>query len=155
MAIVHRLMTWWAQCRAAFHIKDAMELARQRHIYAARALHFLRNNLTPAQRDQFDSKGCFDVIGGATGVRYRIWYGYQFNVELLDAGDAATWICFKPSGDVPIGDIVLAQKLALEHFETDALRVARTSSSGLASTHQRVGNELARHSRAYRPTDPR
>ena len=35
------------------------------------------------------------------------------------------YLCFVPKGGVPMGDILLAQKLALELMEEETLRVAR------------------------------
>jgi hypothetical protein len=36
-------------------------------------------------------------------------------------------LCFMPRGGLPVGDIMLAQKTALELFESDAVRVATGS----------------------------
>ena len=84
--------------------------------------------LSPAQREQYKLNRCFDVIGGETGKRYRIRYGQQMNIEELDRkGRRVRLLCFVPKGPVPVGDIMLAQKLALELFEGDALRVAYQS----------------------------
>jgi len=33
-------------------------------------------------------------------------------------------LCFMPEGDLVVGDMMLAQKLALELFESEALKVA-------------------------------
>ncbi len=38
----------------------------------ARGMRLLSENLTPAQRDQYERHGYFDVAGGETGRRYRI-----------------------------------------------------------------------------------
>lgn len=82
----------------------------------------LRGVLSPEQRAQYDSKGFFDVTGGQTGKRYRSRTGSQVNVEEL-SGNKRT-LCFVPKGGVPIGDILLAQKLALELMEEETLKVA-------------------------------
>jgi hypothetical protein len=90
-----------------------------------RAITLLSKNLSPSQREQYGRDRTFDVIGGRTGVRYRINYGDQMNIEELDgAGRCVRALCFAPQGQVPIGDVMLAQKLALELFEDDALEVA-------------------------------
>jgi hypothetical protein len=108
-----RFGRWWIQ------LIEGRSLAEQR------AIGFLKRNLSPAQRSQLEGDGCFDVIGGTTGTRYRIRRGYQLNVEQLDAkGYCVRVLCFMPEGRLPIGDIMLAQKLALELFETDAIDVA-------------------------------
>jgi hypothetical protein len=46
----------------------------------ARGLRLLRAWLSPAQFEQFDAKGYFDVIGSATGSKYRIQSGTSMNV---------------------------------------------------------------------------
>jgi hypothetical protein len=95
----------------------------------ARGLCLLKENLSPTQRDQFQRHGYFDVVGGETGRRYRIRPGFQMNVEQLDKrGRCLRRLCFMPEGGHVIGDVMLAQKLALELFEADALKVANTLS---------------------------
>jgi len=90
-----------------------------------RALELLKQNLSSSQREQFDGHRFFDVIGGTTGTRYRIHQAYQMNVEELSAGDKrARLLCFAPQGRLPICDVLLAQKIALECFELEALAVA-------------------------------
>jgi hypothetical protein len=65
------------------------------------------------------------VTGGDTGKRYRIRRGYQMNVEQLDGnGKLSHVLCFMPEGHLAEGDVVLAQKLALELFESEALKIA-------------------------------
>jgi hypothetical protein len=95
------------------------------HEAHARGLRLLEENLSPAQRDQYERYGYFDVAGGETGRRYRIKNWLQANVEQLDkSGRSVRLLCFMPEGGLVIGDVMLAQKLALELFEADALRVA-------------------------------
>ena len=92
------------------------------------ALQLLSEILSPDQRAQYSAYGYFEVNGGQTGKRYRIKAGSQMNVEELDAsGRRVRRLCFLPRGGVPIGDIMVAQKLALELMETDALNLARPS----------------------------
>ena len=92
------------------------------------ALQLLSEILSPDQRAQYSAYGYFEVIGGQTGNRYRIKAGSQMNIEELDAsGRRVRGLCFLPRGGVPIGDIMVAQKLALELMETDALNLARPS----------------------------
>ena len=91
----------------------------------ARGLRLLQENLSPAQREQHGRFGYFDVVGGNTGKRYRIKYGFQLNVALLDdRGRTKAVLCFAPEANLPAGDVMLAQKLALELFETDTLKIA-------------------------------
>jgi hypothetical protein len=90
-----------------------------------RALELLKQKLTPVQREQFNRRRSFDVAGGSTGTRYRIHRGHQMNVEeLWPDGKRAHLLCFMPMGPLPIADILLAQKVALETFECDALAAA-------------------------------
>jgi hypothetical protein len=93
-----------------------------------RASQLLTDNLSPDQRLQFDAHVYFDVTGGTTGKRHRIRPGNQMNVEELDErGRRVHLLCFVPGGRVPTGDIMLAQKIALELFEAEALMVANRS----------------------------
>jgi hypothetical protein len=80
---------------------------------------------SPTQLEQYERRGHFEVIGGHSGLRYRIWHGYQTNVERLDRnGRRACSLCFMPQGHLPVGDIMLAQKIALELYENEAIRIA-------------------------------
>jgi hypothetical protein len=81
--------------------------------------------LSPDQAEQYDTYWRFDVVGSDTGTHYRIRRGSIMNIEEL-AGDgyvARRW-CFAPEGASAIGDVMLAQKIALETFELDALVIA-------------------------------
>ena len=70
----------------------------------------------------------FDVIGGDTGTCYRIRQGRVLNVtELNGSGGGQRLLCFEPLGRLPLGDVMLSQKIALELFETDVLAVANAS----------------------------
>ena len=67
----------------------------------------------------------FEVVGSDTGTRYRIRLGTTMNVEEIAAnGRIARRWCFAPEGAPAAGDVMLAQKIALETFELDALAVA-------------------------------
>lgn len=92
----------------------------------ARGLRLLREWLSPAQLAQYDAHRYFDVIGCHSGKRYRIRHGTATNVhELDDAGDPAVGWCFVPRDYLVAGDVMLAQKIALETNERGALAVAR------------------------------
>jgi hypothetical protein len=68
------------------------------------------------------------VIGCVTGRRYRIRHGCVMNVEHLDdIGRRVRALCFMPEGGLAVGDIMLAQKIALELFETEAIWIANKS----------------------------
>ena len=92
-----------------------------------RSLTLLREWLSPAQREQFDTRGYFDVIGSHTGRRYRIRHGTATNIyELNEFHHPLTGWCFMPRDGLPVGDVMLAQKIALENDEQSALLVAKT-----------------------------
>ena len=91
-----------------------------------RSLRLLRQWLSPAQRTQFAEEGYFEVVGGETGKQYRIYAGAATNVcEVDEKGRPKLGLCFLPLGELPIGDVMLAQKIALESCESRALAVAR------------------------------
>jgi hypothetical protein len=95
-------------------------LARQR------GLKLLEANLTPDQLKQFLATRRFDVVGGVTGRTYRIRMAAgPMHVEELDhRGHCVRRLCFYPRGRLVDGDVVLAQKVALEAFEVEALAIA-------------------------------
>ena len=81
--------------------------------------------LSPEQAEQYSSYGHFEVIGSDTGTRYRIRHGRMMNIDQLDsAGNKVCEWCFAPKGNLAAGDCMLAQKIALEGFESEALVIA-------------------------------
>lgn len=105
----------------------------------ARSFRLLREWLSPEQRAQFDAEGYFDVIGSHTGRRYRIHQGTMGNVlELNERGQPKTGLCFVPDRSLAAGDIMLAQKIALETDELAVLAFANTIPSKLPPLHQVV-----------------
>jgi hypothetical protein len=101
---------------------------RSRREVELRGARLLSDHLSREQRSEYERRGYFHVTGSDTGKRYRIQHGYQMNVEELDERCRRVRVlCFAPEGRVPLGDLLLAQKMALELFETDALRVANHS----------------------------
>jgi hypothetical protein len=101
------------------------QVSRPRTAAEQKALTLLREWMSPAQLARFESYGHFEVIGSRTGKRYRIRYNRVVNIDELDERGAqvATW-CFGPEGNLPRGDIMLAQKIALENDEEAALAIA-------------------------------
>jgi hypothetical protein len=69
--------------------------------------------------------GYFDVTGSHSGRRYRIFQGRTRNVRELGQGDHpdVDW-CFGPEGGLVTSDCLLAQKIALESCEPEALQIA-------------------------------
>jgi hypothetical protein len=92
---------------------------------ARRSLMLLYFNQTPAQRAQCMAQRCFEVVGGDTGKHYRLGPDLGPSVlELDQSGRPIVKLGFYPSGTLPAGDTMLAQKIALELFEHDVLRIA-------------------------------
>ena len=90
-----------------------------------RGLKLLREWLSQEQLAQYNAHKYFEVIGCHTGKRYRIYYGNGANViELDDAALPRTGWCFVPNDHLVAGDVMLAQKVALETDERGALAAA-------------------------------
>lgn len=123
-----RLLQWWAQQReqltnSVFFLRAPGDVGSKKA--QERGLRLLRQNLAPHQRQQYDRYSYFDVVGGSTGKRYRIRHGRQMNIEQLDKnGRRVCGWCFFPQGNLVAGDVMLAQKVALELYEAEALRIA-------------------------------
>jgi hypothetical protein len=101
----------------------------------ARARRLLREWLNPEQLAQRDEKKSIEVTGSHSGRRYRIHEGLASNViELDEKGFPTTGWCFVPSLPLPVGDVMLAQKIALEADEMAALAVARRFPPSLPRT---------------------
>src|SRR5258705_9651126 len=91
----------------------------------ARGLQLLKEWLSPEQFAQYDAKSYFEVTGCHSGKRYRISHGISMNIYELDgAGRPLVGCCFAPKGYLVAGDVMLAQKIALETDERGALAVA-------------------------------
>jgi hypothetical protein len=92
----------------------------------ARAL--LKEWLSPAQLAQYESDGYFQVTGSHSGKRYRVRRDRLMNVDELDGCGTrvAVW-CFGPEGYLPVGDVMLTQKIALETDEQAAFVIANRS----------------------------
>jgi len=90
-----------------------------------RGLKLLREWLSQEQLAQYDAHRYFDVVGNHTAKRYRIYHGNGANVvELNDAALPRTGWCFVPRDHLVAGDVMLAQKIALETDERGALAAA-------------------------------
>jgi hypothetical protein len=88
----------------------------------------LQSWLTPEQGRQWRSRRQFEVVGCDTGTRYRIIHSAVMNVlQLDDTGRCVARWCFMPGGELVSGDVLLAQKVALETMERTALSVANAS----------------------------
>jgi hypothetical protein len=90
-----------------------------------KSLALLREWLSPAQLSQYEKDKAFESVGSKTGKRYRIKQGNQQNVfELDETGQPVRGLCFVPQGFLASGDVMLAQKIALETDEEAAMKVA-------------------------------
>lgn len=88
-----------------------------------RAWDLLNEWLTPAQRRSLEDHNCFSVVGSRSGREYQIHKGGAFNVHWRASRGVTAALCFGPGG-LPIGDVMLAQKIVLESNEDAALDVA-------------------------------
>jgi hypothetical protein len=90
-----------------------------------KSLALLCSWLTADQHKQWEGERKFEVIGCDTGRRYRITDSMSMNVLQLDtSGHTIAKFCFLPAGSLALGDVLLAQKVALETMELEALAVA-------------------------------
>lgn len=101
-----------------------MESLAPRSSSEFRARQLLLRVLTSAQRKEFERYGYFTVHAGGWG-RFRVMPRTTFNVV-----DTRTGICYcaGPEGVVPLSDLMLAQKLVLEHDPAHFFAVARSRS---------------------------
>jgi hypothetical protein len=124
---------WWRTV-SLVSVAIAMRDCRRSVAYQ-RGLELLKANLTASQLDDFLTYRRFDVIGGSTGRTYRIRLTGPMNVEEVDQDGLCTQrLCFLPEGRLVDGDIVLAQKVALESFESEALVIANKLPTGPATS---------------------
>jgi hypothetical protein len=92
-----------------------------------RSQRLLQDWLTAQQRAQYDKYGYFEVVGCHSLRRYRIRHGTASNItELDDNGRPIFGWCFVPRDNLASGDVMLAQKIALETDEVGALKIARS-----------------------------
>jgi hypothetical protein len=119
---------------AAFDLAELRTRPRRGHIASQRskpeqkADALLKEWLSPEQRATLESYGHFEVRGSQTGKCYRIRRGRSMNIdEVSQEGDLGRVWCFGPVGHLPLGDVMLAQKLALEIDEQATLAVANRS----------------------------
>jgi hypothetical protein len=90
-----------------------------------RGRQLLREWLSLEQLKQYEEHNWFEVTGCHTRNKYRISTGTQRNVYELDLdGRPRVGWCFMPSISLVTGDVMLAQKIALETDEHGALAVA-------------------------------
>lgn len=138
---------WSSLIKCVRQVQALLELYKTaEEIRDARGLSLLREWLSPEQQEQFEASRSFEVVGCDSGKRYRIRQGRGTNVhELDDDGQPIMGWCFIPEGDLVSGDVMLAQKVALETSERAALAVANRFPVHV--TGRRPGPPLLRLSR--------
>src|SRR5438128_6791245 len=105
-----------AHCAQA--LRNWLQALAGPNVSEARGLKLLRKWLTPEQLAQYDANSYFDVTGCDSGKRYRICHGNSMNVYEIDvAGNSRNGWCFVPNTPLVAGDVMLAQKIALETDE--------------------------------------
>jgi hypothetical protein len=134
--------------RFAAWVNDYLDAARQRNEQAAieetksylrakrRSLTLMLSLLNPQQREEFRNYHYFHVIGGKTGVRYRIRVASFANIDIIGPnGRTMSRICAHPAGDVPVYDVMAAQMLHLADAATEKTFLR------YANVHPVVGSE--------------
>jgi hypothetical protein len=95
-----------------------------------RAANLLKEWLSSEQLAQYEAYRYFDVIGGQSGTLYRVRYGTGMNItQMGSGGKIEAGLCFVPCEPLVAGDVMLAQKIALETDEWSAIVVARRFSA--------------------------
>ena len=109
------------------YYRSASPRADLRRRAEEKGLRLLRSWLTPEQDEQWSRGNEFEVVGCDTGNRYRITNGTTMNVIELDKnGRSVKRWCFTPVGPIVQGDLLLAQKIALETMENSARSLANS-----------------------------
>jgi hypothetical protein len=110
--------------RRQLMLAHSRELGRSER--EVRGIRLLREWLSNEQLVQFNKHSYFEVKGSQSGKRYRIRYGAVTNIQELDQrGHPKAGWCFLPNELLVAGDVMLAQKIALETDELAALAVAK------------------------------
>jgi hypothetical protein len=109
-------MTYLVLFTAAAVLVGLLLRSRARKQAEERGVALLRSWLTPEQDRQWAVRRYFEVVGCDSGTRYRITRGTVYR-------KVAEW-CFAPEGKLVMGDVLLAQKIALETVERKALTIA-------------------------------
>jgi hypothetical protein len=95
--------------------QDAGREAAQKRLAEKRSLSLLLNLLNDEQRFEFQSHGFFHVTGGRSGDRYRIRCDSAVNIDVLGKdGAVRIYLCGRPTGNLPMYDVMAAQLLYLQ-----------------------------------------
>ena len=115
---------WW---HAARRTREKLVRAEiQKALAEKRALSLLLNLLNQEQRHEFQSDGYFRVTGGSSGDRYRIRSDSTVNIDVLRAdGTVRYHLCGRPTGDIPMYDVMAGQLLYLQNAGTETRFLAQ------------------------------
>lgn len=91
------------------------------------SIKLLIGHLSNEQKEQYKATEKFLVKGCHTGRIYRLDKSPSYNIQCVLTEDR--W-CFVPAGNLQIGDVLLAQKIALETDEKAALKIANHRPNG-------------------------
>jgi hypothetical protein len=120
---LRRLMETCTQC--AESVRNWLYDPSRLNEAESRGVRLLKEWLSEEQLAQYERHKFFDVTGCHSGKRYRIRHGTGTNVYELDsAGRPRAGWCFVPKDYLVAGDVMLAQKIALETDERGALAIA-------------------------------
>jgi len=97
--------------------------AQAREAAKIRAEELLLITLTPEQREQYAKHGYFETEVNDRRFRIR-GHSYSGNVEELRAGKIIASYCCHLTGDQPVADHLIAQKLMIESRLEEFLRLA-------------------------------
>jgi hypothetical protein len=123
--VVLLLLAFGLMLVSAAAARPSHQLHAERRQAEEKSLALLRSWLTADQHEQWERERQFEVTGSHTGSRYRITDAMSMNVLQLDrSGHAVAKLCFLPADNLARGDVLLAQKVALETMELQALAVA-------------------------------
>ena len=111
------------EVRQAENRRIAAEQAEKRKQAKERSMKLLRDALDKKQRNRFDNHGHF-FVRGVSGELYRIDQGRVANVKVMDGDKVKHRLCAHVREQVPDHDNMLAQKVMLENFEDEFLRMA-------------------------------
>lgn len=123
VATIRRIVTVSSRC--ARSVREWLYDPGRLNETESRGVKLLKEWLSKEQLAQYEQHKYFDVTGCHSGKRYRIRHGTGTNVYELDgAGRPRAGWCFVPKDYLVAGDVMLAQKIALETDELGALAIA-------------------------------
>lgn len=117
----------WLQAVRRAHENLGQE-AVQKGRAEQRSLSLLLSLLSPEQRNEFQSYGHFYVTGGSSGDRYRIRVDSAVNIDVLgENGTVKYHLCARPSGNIPMYDVMAGQLLYLQDGRAETRFLAQAN----------------------------